>query len=294
MFELRHLKIEDKDLLEKYIPGCCKRMCDFTFGNLYAWSTVEHTEIAEKNGFLFLRCTFNGVTSYAFPWGEGNVNGALEEIVKDAEERSADLSFFCVAEEQVPFLEKYFGNKLFLKEQRDYFDYVYSSERLASLSGRKLHSKKNHVNSFNRKYKYTFEDINEQNIEECLAFSNSWFMENQSTQRLEAERQVIACAFKNFFKIGFLGGVLKVDGNVVAYCMGEAMTDGETFCTHFEKASKEFSSAYAVVNKLFAEKLMNKYKYINREDDAGVESLRKAKTSYQPEFLVKKYYAKII
>ncbi len=294
MLELRHLKIEDKALLEKYIPDCCKKMCDFTFGNLFAWSTAEHTEITEKDGFLFLRCTFNGVTSYAFPWGEGDVYKALEGVVNDAEERSADLSFFCVAEEQIPFLEKYFGNKLFLKEQRDYFDYVYLSEKLSTLSGRKLHSKKNHVNSFNRKYKYTFEEITEKNIKECLDFSNNWFMENQSTQRLEAERQVIACAFKNFFGLDFYGGVLKVDGKVVAYCMGEAMADGETFCTHFEKASKDFSSAYAVVNKLFAEKLFEKYKYINREDDAGVESLRKAKTSYQPEYLVKKYYAKII
>jgi hypothetical protein len=72
------------------------------------------------------------------------------------------------------------------------------------------------------------------------------------------------------------------------------MYDGETFCVHFEKADKDFPTAYAAVNKLFAELLVNEYKYINREDDSGVEGLRKAKTSYQPEALVKKYYAKII
>jgi hypothetical protein len=72
------------------------------------------------------------------------------------------------------------------------------------------------------------------------------------------------------------------------------MTDGETFCVHFEKADDSIPTAYAAVNKLFAEMLVGKYKYINREDDAGVEGLRKAKTSYQPETLVKKYYAKVI
>lgn len=294
MLDLRHLKLDDKALVEKYIPDCCKKMCDFTFGNLYSWSAAEHTEIAEKDGFLFLRSTFNGVTSYAFPWGEGDVEHALSLVVDDAYERSADLSFFCVAEEQLPFLEKFFGSRLVVKEQRDYFDYVYSAERLATLSGRKLHSKKNHVNSFNRRYKYTFQPIRKCDIDDCVSFSHKWFLENESTQRIEAERQVIDYAFKNYERLGFKGGVLRVSGEVQAYCLGEPMVDGETFCTHFEKASVEYSTAYAVVNKLFAEMLADEYKYINREDDAGVEGLRKAKTSYQPEFLVKKYYAKVI
>lgn len=294
MLDLRHLRLEDKAVIEKYIPACCSQMCDFTFGNLYSWSSAEHTEIAEKNGFLFLRATFNGVTSYAFPWGKGDVTSALAEVVADAQERCADLSFFCVAEEQIPYLEAFFGERLVYREQRDYFDYVYSSERLATLSGRKLHSKKNHVNSFMKRHSYVFEVINENNLQECLEFSHRWFSENQSTQRLEAERQVIDCAFKNYFTLGFYGGVLKVEGKVVAYCLGEPMCDGETFCVHFEKASDSIHTAYAAVNKLFADLLVKDYKYINREDDAGVEGLRKAKTSYQPEKLVKKYYAKVI
>ena len=294
MLDLRHLRLEDKSLVEKYIPACCSKMCDFTFGNLFSWSAAEHTEIAEKDSFLFLRSTFNGVTSYAFPWGGGNVEHALSLVGEDARERSADLSFFCVAEEQLPYLESFFGTSLVVKEQRDYFDYVYSAERLATLSGRKLHSKKNHVNSFNRHYKYTFTSINEEDIADCVSFSHRWFLNNESTQRFEAERQVIDYAFKHYEKLGFKGGVLRINGEVQAYCLGEPMADGETFCTHFEKASADYSTAYAVVNKLFAEMLADDYKYINREDDAGVEGLRKAKTSYQPEFLVKKYYAKVV
>ncbi len=294
MLELRHLKIEDKELIEKFMPSCCRQMCDFTFGNLFCWSGAEHTEIALKDGFLFLRATFNGVTSYAFPWGEGDVYNALAEIVEDSASRGADLSFFCVASEQLVYLEKFFGQRLIYKEQRDYFDYVYFSDKLATLSGRRLHSKKNHVNSFMKRYNYTFSVIDESNLQACLHFSHKWFMDNQSTQRLEAERQVIDTAFRHYKALGFLGGVLKVDGRIVAYCLGERMYDGETFCVHFEKADKDFPTAYAAVNKLFAELLVNEYKYINREDDSGVEGLRKAKTSYQPEALVKKYYAKII
>ena len=294
MLEMRHLRLDDKALIERYIPDCCKQMCDFTFGNLYSWSAAEHTEIAEKEGFLFLHSTFNGVTSYAFPWGNGDVKNALSLVVSDSQKRGADLSFFCVAEEQLRELKAFFGESLVVKEQRDYFDYVYSAERLSNLSGRKLHSKKNHVNSFNRKYKYNFEEINQGNIQECLAFSHRWFMECDSNQRLEAERQVIDCALRNYHALGFKGALLRINGQVEAYCLGEPMADGEAFCTHFEKASAEFPGAYAVINKLFAEMLSGEYKLINREDDAGVEGLRKAKTSYQPEYFVKKYYAKVV
>ncbi len=294
MLDLQHLKTEHKALIEKYIPESCRKMCDFSFGNLFCWSAKEHTEFCEKDGFLFLRSTFNGVTSYAFPWGSGDVRKALDEIVQDASERDADLSFYCVSDEQLELLKNHFGNKLIFKEQRDYFDYIYLSENLAALKGRKFHSKKNHVNSFCKRNDYLFEEINECNIKECLEFSHSWFMDNESTQTLEAERQVIDLAFKKYSQLGFYGAVIKVDGKIVAFCLGEPMADGETFCVHFEKASEKFSNAYAALNKFFAERLVSKYKYINREDDAGVEGLRKAKLSYQPEFLVKKYYAKVI
>ena len=294
MLDLHHLKTKDKDLVERYIPQFCKQMCDFGFGNLYTWSVAEHTEIAESEGFLYLRSTFNGVTSYAVLWGEGDINKALQTVVDDATERECDLSFYCISEEQLPLLKEFFGDRLCVKEQRDYFDYIYLSEALSQLKGRKLHSKKNHVNSFIKKFNYTVDDIDASNIKECLEFSHRWHMQNESTQRLEAERQVIDCAFSKFAQLGYRGIILRVDGRIVAYALGEPMADGNTFCVHFEKASPDFPQAYAAVNKFFADKLMGEFQYINREDDAGVEGLRKAKLSYQPQYLLKKYYAKVI
>ncbi len=294
MLDLQHLKTEHKSLIEKYIPSECAQMCDFSFGNLYSWSAAEHTEFCEKDGFLFLRSTFNGVTSYAFPWGNGDVDKALAQIRQDALDREEDLSFYCVAPEQLPHLQRFFGDALVVKEQRDYFDYIYLRENLATLKGRKFHSKKNHVNSFCKKYNYIYEELSQSNLQECLQFSHSWHMMGESTQRLEAERQVIDKAFRNFSTLNLKGALIRVDGAIVAYALGEQMSRKDTFCVHFEKASPDFPQAYAAINKLFAENSLGDYKYINREDDAGVEGLRKAKLSYQPEYLVKKYYAKII
>ena len=294
MLNLQHLKTEHKELLERYIPSESARMCDFSFGNLFCWSIKEHTEFCEKDGFLYIRSTFNGVTSYAFPWGQGDVTSALDEIVADAAEREADLSFFCVSESQLSILKSYFKYSLVFREQRDYFDYVYISENLATLSGRKYHSKKNHVNSFCKKNNFSYEELNESNLSECLEFSHRWHKSGQRNPKLDEERLVIDKAFEHFKELRLSGAILRVAGEIVAYALGEAMPDGKTYCTHFEKASPDYLTAYAVINKLFAENSLMDFQYINREDDAGVENLRKAKASYHPEYLVKKYYAKIL
>lgn len=293
MLDFTPVKIEDKKLIEEFMPESCKQICDFSFANLFAWSVAENTKIAQKDGFLFLRCCFNGVESYAFPWGEGDIKNALEILKNDAVERNADFSFYCLSEEQAKTLSELYSESLTLAEQRDYFDYVYLRDALAELKGRKFHSKKNHFNSFIKKYNYSYEEINKDNIEECRAFNRKWYESREYNPKLEEERLVIERAFDNFDSIGLSGAVLRVDGDIVAYAVGEPMADGKTYCTHFEKASSEYPTAYATINKLFAENSLGDYTYINREDDAGSEDLRKAKTSYNPEFLIKKYYAKI-
>ncbi len=294
MLDFKSVTIADKNKINDFIPDSCKQICDFSFGNIFSWGIAENTRIAEKDGFLFLRSRFNSVKSYAFPWGQGDIKRALAILSDDAKERNADFSFYCLSEEQVDILKSVYGDSFVFEEQRDFFDYVYLSEKLSSLSGRKLHSKKNHVNSFLKKYNYTLEDLNEGNLKECLAFSHAWHKNGPRNVKLDEEMLVIEKAFDNYFELGLYGVVLKVDGNIVAYALGEPMADGKTFCTHFEKASPDFSTAYAAVNKLFAEKLEKEFQYINREDDAGSEGLRKAKLSYKPEYLVKKYYGKIV
>lgn len=294
MLDFRPVTVADKELVLSNIPQPCKKMCDFSFGNLVAWGVAENTRVAQQNGFVFLRSRFNGVKSYAFPWGNGNIADALEVLKEDSLERGGKLSFYCVAEEQLSVLSKIYGGRLKVQEQRDFFDYVYLRGNLATLKGRKYHSKKNHVNSFCKKNDYSFEELNDKNRDECLRFSHEWHKNGPRNPKLDEEMLVIDKAFGNIESLGLTGGIVRVNGKIVAYALGEPMADGETYCTHFEKASPEYPAAYAVINKLFAEKMLGEFKYINREDDAGSEGLRKAKTSYHPEYLIKKYYVEII
>lgn len=294
MLDFQLVTPHDKQLIEKYIPEDVKQMCDFSFGNIFAWGVDEKTRIAKKDGFLFLRSRFNGVKSYAFPWGAGDAGKALAVIEEDSKARGAELSFYCVSEEQAGVLKSFYGDRLILTEQRDFFDYIYLRENLAFLRGRKYHSMKNHVNSFQKKYEYSYEALGSENIRECAEFSRLWHKNGVRNPKLDIEKIVIDRAFENFSELGLSGALIRVEKEIVAYAMGEPMADGKTYCIHFEKASPEFPGAYAVINKLFAENSLGDFLYINREDDAGAEGLRKAKTSYNPEYLIKKYYGKII
>lgn len=294
MLKFRPVKITDRELILNNIPESSAQICDFSFGNIFCWSVGENTRIAQKDGFVFLRSRFNGVKSYAFPWGKGDIKIALEIMEADAKERNEAFSFYCLSEEQAEILKKIYGERLALEEQRDFFDYVYLRENLAFLKGRKYHSKKNHVNSFCKKNGFSYEELNGTNLKECLDFSHQWHKSGERNPKLDEEMLVIEKAFEHFNELHLSGALLRVNGKIVAYALGESMPDGKTYCTHFEKASPEYLTAYAVINKLFAENSLSEFQYINREDDAGVENLRKAKNSYHPEYLVKKYYGKIL
>lgn len=292
MLHFQEIKIEDREQVEKYLGFSEEYFCDFSFGNLFSWSVVENTKIAFLNNFLFIRFSDDQKFYYTFPLGEGEIEEALNLIIEDAKINNKKMQFVCLNKVQTKILKNIFGEKIKINKNRNAFDYVYSVEKLATLKGRKYHSKKNHFNSFKKtNNNFIFEKINENNLTECSQFAKEWYKENPETPMLLREQQVLEVALKNYFKLNLIGALIKVDNKVIAFCVGEKMHQTNVFCTHFEKASKDFPTAYAAINKLFSEFLLNDFEFVNREDDAGIDGLRKAKLSYYPEFILEKYYA---
>ena len=291
MLDFKPITLGDRENIENYFNFLEEPFCDFTFGNLFFWSVVENTKIAFCDGFLFIRFSDDEKFYYTFPIGNGETKNALDLILEDAKTNCKKINFVCLNKNQTKILKEKFEEKIKINKNRDAFDYVYSVEKLASLSGRKYHSKKNHFNSFKNKYNFVFEKINEANISECIAFAREWYSENEATPTLLKEQKALECAFENYFKLNLIGSIIKVENKIIAFCVGEKMHNENIFCTHFEKADYNFQGAYTAINKLFSEFLINDFKLVNREDDAGAEGLRKAKLSYHPEILLEKYYA---
>ena len=291
MLEFKPISLDDREKIENYFNFLEEPFCDFTFGNLFFWSVVENTNIAFLNDFLFIRFSDDENFYYTFPIGNGEIKSAFDLILENAKLNNQKIKFVCLNKNQSKILKEIFGEKIKINKNRDGFDYIYSLEKLSSLSGRKYHSKKNHFNSFKNKYNFIFEKINENNIGDCISFAREWYGENEATPTLLREQKALECAFKNYFKLNLIGAIIKVENKIIAFCIGEEMYNKNIFCTHFEKADYNFRGAYTAINKLFSEFLFKDFKLVNREDDAGVEGLRKAKLSYHPEILLEKYYA---
>ena len=291
MLEFKPISLNDREKIENYFNFLEEPFCDFTFGNLFFWSVVENTNIAFFNDFLFIRFSDDEKFYYTFPIGNGEIKNAFNLILEDAKLNNKKIKFVCLNENQTKILKEIFGEKIKINKNRDGFDYIYSLEKLSSLSGRKYHSKKNHFNSFKNKYNFKFELINEENISQCSSFAREWYSVNEATPTLLKEQKALECAFQNYFKLNLIGAIIKVENKIIAFCIGEEMYNKNIFCTHFEKADYNFQGAYTAINKLFSEFLFKDFKLVNREDDAGVEGLRKAKLSYHPEILLEKYYA---
>ena len=176
------------------------------------------------------------------------------------------------------------------EHMRDLDDYVYTRDKLVNLSGKKMHAKRNHVNRFKNKYDYLYEPIGSDNLQKAYEFVYQQ-IEARSLNP-EGEKRAAKRLFDHYEVLGVKGAVLQVDGNVVAVTVGEDQNG--TVLIHIEKADTSYEGAYAAINQMFVEREWDGYTYVNREEDMGIEGIRKAKMSYHPDVMVKKFVARLL
>ena len=288
--QFRRPELEDKELIDLYFKKVQDRSCERTFANVYLWSRHYHAKFAViENTVVF---TYEGSKlAYAYPVGEKeDVKRALDHLIQYSEEQRSALRLYCVMEEDFAQLEMWYPGQFTIEYDRDQADYVYESEKLATLTGKKLHGKRNHINKFKSLYEdWSYEELNDKNQEECFQMALKWRNQNgcEDDEEKNAEMCVTLNALRLYKELGLTGGVLRVNGEIVAFTLGEPAC-GDTFVVHIEKAYSEVEGAYPMINQQFVQHACMDYKYVNREDDTGAEGLRQAKLSYRPVFLVNK------
>lgn len=286
-------QLEDKDWVTRAMLASEELACEFCFGNLYMWSGVFQNTIARHDDLLLARDVDDfGKPLYLYPCGVGDKRAAIEALLDLATEENCPLTLYCLTPEKREELESLFPGQFTFEERRAYFDYIYEVEALANLAGRKYHGKRNHVSYFKKTYAWQYEPITKDNLEECYQMTIEWKKQNEqkNPEELEGEFRAIQRAMQHFFDLQFIGGLLRVDGKVVAYTFGEKMND-TLFCTHVEKAFADYRGAYPTINQEFAKQALSEFKLVNREEDTGSEGLRRAKESYYPTILLPKYTA---
>ena len=294
MSDLHLVSLEDKDWINAILSQVDFYTCEYPFGNVFSYGAKMEIKVGNIADCLVTKCVQDDYVMYCCPIGKGDIKKAVEFILDDARKDGRDFEIFAINPDAAEIISKEFSDVLDVFLVRDTFDYIYSSEDLINLSGKKYQPKRNHISYFMKNNNWTYERINKDNANECYEMSKLWLEGalEEYKEELEGELKIIKRVFDNYDNLDFVGGLIRVDGKVVAYTMGEGASN-DVFCVHIEKAFADIRGAYPMINQQFVKNELSGYKYINREDDTGAENLRKAKLSYYPVILAEKYEAKL-
>ncbi len=291
MLEFRDIDISDKERICTALKISDFRGCEYSFANNMAWKRLGDSQISFYKGF-YISCAFrseDGIPSFIFPSGQGNYREVITEMKRFSESLGKPLRITGITENSLSLLGELFHDSFDYTCSRNDSDYIYNTSDLTELAGRKYHSKRNHLKRF-RELNYDFSLINEKDFDDCITFSATEYNErvDQNDHSFVAEQYAINTFFNHYFDFGLSGGIIRIDGRIAAFTIGEGI-NSDTFCVHIEKANTGYNGIYAGINNLFASSAAYGYKYINREEDLGIDGLRKAKLSYHPAFLLNKY-----
>ena len=287
------LKPEDKPICDAFLQNCGERGCEYSFANLFLWGRQKATV---HNGNLAFFCQFNRRSVYLFPLGD-DLKPTLDAIISDAKKRGIPCRLTSLSHEDREKLESWYPGQFYFQPDRDGYDYIYAIEALAELKGKKLQRKRNHCNRFHLLHPHcTFAPITDENTPQVLAFAEQWYARKKAadpTADFHLEQAAITKALRYRKELDMEGLLLMEKDNILAMTMGSFLS-ADTFDVQFEKAAEGYDGAYAVINREFARHLHEKYpnlKWLNREDDLGLDGLRQAKLSYYPDRLIEKNWA---
>ena len=288
------VKLADRDKYLDLLARNGEYGCEFSFANIFLWGRQN---IAFTDGCALLFSHFNRRSVYPFPVGDGDIKACVDAIIADAETRGIACRITGITVAKRELLETLYPAKFSFHCDEGTFDYVYAINDLADLKGKKFHAKRNHYNRFCDTYEgYTVTPITAHNTELIKETAEKWYaqrLETDPNADLEMERAAIKRALRDFDPLCMDGIFLSYEGNVMAFTMGSFLSE-DTFDVQFEKAFTEYNGAYAAVNCEFAQYLRAKYPslaYLDREEDMGIEGLRKAKQSYHPHRQIQKCWA---
>ena len=295
MIPFERLNLNQREAYEQILMPCDRQGCEYLFVNKFLWGRQKVAFFGENLVFF---SQFDRRSIYPFPVGSGDLKPALDAVIQDARERGIPCNITGMTEGDCALLEKLYPGQFRFHTDRDDFDYVYSIDDLAELKGRKYQKKRTHLNRFLQEHpNYRTMELDEHNRAQAYCMLQRWYAQREILNPevdFHLEKLAMDRAFAFQKQLGLEGIVLMDEDEVLAFAMGSFLNQ-DTFDIHFEKAREDVPGAYNAINREFARHLRAKYpqlRWLNREDDMGLEGLRKAKLSYYPDHMVEKYWAK--
>ncbi|MDD4801236.1 MAG: phosphatidylglycerol lysyltransferase domain-containing protein [Proteiniphilum sp.] len=297
MLTFQPITLQDRDMINTCLARQNYRSSDLCFTNLFCWRSKFDTQFAVDDGWLFIRFRDNnGRNSYLKPIGEGNIKEGVERILDDHKPFDTVFQMRGLTREMTGEIEKAMPGLFDYQLNRSVSDYLYTTEKLTRLKGKKLQSKRNHINRFVRENNWEYKSLtgNPALVKECKAMLDAWMEINgeEKDPTLLYDDRATTLMLDHFESLRLRGSLICVDRRIVAFTIGEPLTE-DTMIVHVEKAFTTIHGAYTIINQQFVEHETAGFTYINREEDMGIENLRKAKLSYQPDILLEKFNARL-
>ncbi|MER2235731.1 MAG: phosphatidylglycerol lysyltransferase domain-containing protein [Candidatus Limivicinus sp.] len=295
--QFKPVTLRDKAWVDPIVMAENSPSADYNFGNIYIWDQFYKQSICRYENRMLTRLDYGEECAFVYPIGSGPLAPAIEALRACCAENGCPLVFYGVTEKHRDALAALYPGCFTFEKGADYADYIYSAEKLATYAGKALHGKKNHCNRFEAEQDdWDFVPITRERIPGCLEMLELWTEENAGRldSSIRDEHEAILRAFADYEALGLEGGILRSGGEILGFSLGE-MASPDTFNVHFEKAETAVNGAYPMVCRELTRMVMQLHpglRYVNREDDMGLETLRKSKLSYRPEFLLEKYSAR--
>ncbi|MGX3010092.1 DUF2156 domain-containing protein [Helicobacter sp. 23-1044] len=284
------ISIDKKGIIADFFHAQRVEASDMLFGNLYIWHFSRSIKYAIIDDCLVVLTKFPN-ESYPFifyPLGRGNHKNAILKMKEYFLDNQMPFSLRSLEQNQSTELENLFPNAFEITPNRDRFDYIYNVEDLILLSGRALHKKKNHLNRFFNLYpNFSYERIDSANALEVLGAYQKWFENSDKSEGLQNEMLGIKASLENFTQLDMKGGAIRIDGKIAAFSLGEQI-NADSVVIHIEKGNTFYAGIYQAINQQFLKNEWAHLRFVNREEDLGIEGLRKAKMSYKPAQFVEK------
>ena len=294
MIDFQTIQAEQKEAYEEHLAEYSGRGCEYSFANLFLWGRQKMAFVGDMVLFF---SQFSRKSVYLFPLCAGKIKEAVDLLIHDAQKRGIPCRLTGLTAEDCRALAQVYPGKFRFHTDRDSFDYVYEIDQLCSLAGRKYQRKRNHLNRFYQTHSdVRTEPVTRENLAVVENLAQQWYtqrLQEDDTQDFHMEKAALSKVLSHMEELGMEGLLLWADGQPAAFTLGSRLSE-DTFDVHFEKALERYDGAYPAINKAFACYLHEKYpelKKLNREDDMGIEGLRKAKLSYNPAHLQEKYWA---
>lgn len=289
------ITLDVKSLIDSYTKPWMLECSDLSFTNLFIWGMDGKMQYAEKDNILFIKLHFSSVPMYLWApipkYGmEVDYKKAILDGIEYMKNAGVEPTYRSV---WTPFRDKIMEccPELYSMPTDIAWDYVYSRESLSTLKGKKLHGKRNHINKFLSKYPdYEYKKLTPEMVEDCIALYDKWIMEKdeETAKTLQTEKRSVLRALNNMEELGLIGGTIYIDNKLCAFTVGERLHPHMQLI-HIEKGDTNYDGIFPMINQQYVLHECTDVELINREEDMGIEGMRKAKRSYQPIKMIEKH-----